>query len=287
MVKFLCLGSGSSGNCYWLGDEKGAILIDAGINFRAVKKILAENKLAHIPVRALFITHDHTDHIRAASMISNSYGCPVYSTNEVHRGMEGNYGLQKKIPKASQRNMEREEAMQVPCTAFSITCFPVPHDSHDNVGYRVTWMEEKGECSFCLVTDCGYVTDDVRKYMKMSDHVVIESNHDVEMLMNGSYPHYLKLRVRGQGGHLSNDECAGLLREVWHKEMQHIFLCHLSADNNTPDLAYKANARALMEAGAVVGYQGVTLCALPRTECSKLYCFGKKEEPVQYVIDFG
>lgn len=287
MVRFLCLGSGSSGNCYWLGDEKGAILIDAGINFRAIKKSLAEHKLSDIPVRALFITHDHTDHIRGASMVSNSFGCPVYSTREVHGGMEGNYGLQKKIPKSSQRYLDREVAIEVPLTPFTVTCFPVPHDSHDNVGYFVTWNEDCGQGTFCLVTDCGYVTEDVRCYLRRANHIVVESNHDVEMLMNGSYPHYLKLRVRGQGGHLSNDECASLLRHVWHEGLEHVFLCHLSADNNTPDLAYKTAARALTDMGAIVGYQGIVLCALPRTECSQLYCFGKKEDPVQYVIDFG
>lgn len=287
MVRFLSLGSGSSGNCYWLGTEKEAILIDAGLNFRAIKKTLSENGLYNIPVRALFITHDHTDHIRGASMVSKTFGCPVYSTDVVHRGMEGNYGLDRKIPKVSQRYLEREEPFAVPCTSFTVTCFPVPHDSHDNVGYFITWPEGEGIGSFCLVTDCGYVTDDIRAYLKRADHIVVESNHDVDMLMNGSYPYYLKMRVRGQGGHLSNDECSTLIREFWHPGIQHIFLCHLSADNNTPDLAYKTAAKALVDCGARVGYQGVTLCALPRTESSQLYQFGKKEDPIQYVIDFG
>lgn len=288
MVKFLCLGSGSSGNCYWLGTESGAILIDAGLNFRAIKKILSDNKLSQIPVRALLITHDHTDHIRGASMVSASMGCPVYSTKEVHVGMEGNYGLQKKIPKASQRYIEREDPFKIPLTDFEVTAFSVPHDSHDNVGYYITHGSGEEQMRFCLVTDCGFVTPEVRQFTALADHLVIESNHDVEMLMNGSYPLYLKKRVRGEGGHLSNDECAQLLQTIYHKSLRHIFLCHLSADNNTPGKAYNTSSRALQNIGVTVGYQGVTLQALNRTEPSQIYTFCASEpEPIQFVIDFG
>lgn len=295
----MCLGSGSSGNCYWLGTDREAILIDAGINFRALKKALIENRLIDIPIRALLITHDHTDHIRGASMVSASMGCPVFSTKEVHGGMESNYGLQKKISTASKRFLQRDEAFQLPLTEFVVTPFSVPHDSHDNVGYYITWRDE---VRFCLVTDCGYVTGDVRKYLAMADHWVVESNHDVEMLMNGSYPYYLKKRVRGEGGHLSNDECADLIRDVWHPEVRHIFLCHLSADNNTPDKAYHAAAQALTAAGATVGYGGVTLLPLPRTDCSAIYNLSGKpselskpsqlselsklSDPLQLTLDF-
>lgn len=263
-------------------------MIDAGLNFRAIKKILTDNGLAHIPVRALLITHDHTDHIRGASMVSASMGCPVFSTKEVHGGMEGNYGLQKKIPKPSQRNIDREEPFLLPLTGFTVTAFPVPHDSHDNVGYYITYGEGEEQIRFCLVTDCGRVTEEVRHYTAMADHLVIESNHDVEMLMNGSYPYYLKVRVRGEGGHLSNDECAALLQNIWHPTLRHIFLCHLSADNNTPDKAYQASSKALQDIGVQVGYQGVTLQALNRTEPSQIFEFGgTKKEPIQFVLDFG
>jgi len=272
----MCLGSGSSGNCYYLGTNRYAILIDAGIAGRTIRQILKNNNLLDVPVRALFITHDHTDHIRGASMVSSMMECPVYSTKEVHEGMDRNYGLQKKIPTISRRYLQRDEPIEVPLSGFKLTPFTVPHDSHDNVGYYVEWTENGEQERFCLVTDCGYITPDIRKYVSMADHLVIESNHDVDMLMNGSYPYYLKVRVRGEGGHLSNDECAQLLSSVYHPEIKHVFLCHLSADNNTPDKAYQTASKALELMGATVGYQGITLLPLARTEPSKIYLFNDK-----------
>lgn len=295
----MCLGSGSSGNCYYLGTEKYAILIDAGIAGRTIRQILKNNGLFNVPVRALLITHDHTDHIRGASMVSSIMGCPVYTTAEVHGGMDKNFGLQNKIPTASRRNLARDEAFELPLTDFTVTPFSVPHDSHDNVGYYIEWKDGERKERFCLVTDCGYVTPDVRKYLSMAEHLVVESNHDVEMLMTGRYPYYLKVRVRGEGGHLSNAECASLLKDAYHEGIKHVFLCHLSADNNTPDKAYKTASDALTEMGATVGYGGITLLPLPRTEPSQIYQFEsntpndaanndqqKACEPRQLTIDF-
>ncbi|MCR5394586.1 MAG: MBL fold metallo-hydrolase [Bacteroidales bacterium] len=282
MLRFMCLGSGSSGNCYYLGTERYAILLDAGIAGRTIKQILKDNGLIHIPIRALFITHDHTDHIRGASMISSLMDCPVYTTKEVHDGMDRNYGLQKKIPTINRRYLQREEVFDVPTTHFRITPFSVPHDSRDNVGYFVEWQEGSEQVKFCLVTDCGRVTDVILRYVKQADHLVVESNHDVDMLMNGSYPNYLKLRVRGEGGHLSNDECAEMLRTTFHPSLRHIFLCHLSADNNTPDLAYRTASKALTEAGGKVGYQGITLAALARTSPSQLYYLAGESDEILF-----
>lgn len=276
MLRFLSLCSGSSGNCYYLGTEQYAILIDSGIGGRSIRKVLKENNLLDIPIRALLITHDHTDHIRGASMVSSMMDCPVYTTKEVHEGMDHNYGLQKKVEPINRRYLTRYEPFQLPTTQFFVTPFKVLHDSYDNVGYYIEWREGEEVVRFCLVTDCGKVTEEVLKYTRQADHLVIESNHDVEMLENGSYPHYLKLRVRGEGGHLSNDECANVLKQVYHQELKHVFLCHLSADNNTPDKAFQTASRAIREKGGIVGVDGVTLVSLPRTEATLVYQLSEK-----------
>lgn len=273
MLKFLSLSSGSSGNCYYLGTEQHAILIDAGIPVRTIQKILRENGLSFGKIMALLVTHDHTDHIRSAGSLGELYHIPVYTTKEVHGGMERNYGMSKKLTNASRRNIERETPFFIPGTPFRVTAFTVPHDSTDNVGYYIEY-ESGGEIvRFCLATDIGRVTPEIRHYLALADHIVVESNHDTDMLMNGPYPQYLKKRVRGEGGHLSNKECAELIHDIWHPGIRHVFLCHLSAENNDPDLAYRTAARALQSEGAGVGGD-VVLSVLQRTSPSIIYDFG-------------
>ena len=272
-VKFLSLSSGSSGNCYYLEAGRKAILIDAGIPVRTIQKTLNENGLSFDKVMGLLVTHDHTDHIRSAGSIGELYHIPVYATKAVHGGMERNYGMTKKLSNASRRIIERDVTLQIPGTFFKVTPFMVPHDSTDNVGYYIEAGEE-GEkpVKFCLVTDCGFITDDVKTYLSKADHIVMESNHDIDMLMNGPYPQYLKKRVRGEGGHLSNDECSELIKTVYHESLKHVFLCHLSHENNTPDLAYKSAEKTLRELGADIG-TGTVLSVLMRNNPSLVYVF--------------
>ena len=288
MLKFLSLSSGSSGNCYYLGDDQHAILIDAGIPVRTIQKVLRENGLSFGKVMALLVTHDHTDHIRSAGSLGELYHIPVYSTQAVHNGMERNYGMSKKLTSASRRIIDREEPFYIPGTQFRVVAFSVPHDSTDNVGYYIEYGNDEAIVRFCLATDVGFVTPDVRKYLSMADHVVMESNHDVDMLMNGPYPEYLKKRVRGEGGHLSNKECAELIHDIYHPSLKHLFLCHLSAENNDPDLAYRTAAKALQSEGVRVG-EDIVLTVLLRNSPSLVYDFQpevKKPIAIQMEIDF-
>ena len=176
----MSLSSGSSGNCYYLEAGGKAILIDAGIPVRTIQKNLRDNGLSFEKVMGLLITHDHTDHIRSAGSIGEIYHIPVYATKAVHGGMERNFGMSKKLTNASRRNLERDVETLIPGTFFKVTPFMVPHDSNDNVGYYIEVSEEGEEpVKFCLVTDCGIVTDEIRHYLSMADHVVVESNHDL------------------------------------------------------------------------------------------------------------
>lgn len=289
MFKFMSLSSGSNGNCYYLGTDQQAILIDAGIPVRTIQKVLRENGLSFGKIMAVLVTHDHTDHIRSAGSLGELYHIPIYSTKEVHGGMERNYGMSKKLTNASRRFIEREDPFYIPGTQFRVTAFTVPHDSTDNVGYYIEFGTGTNVVRFCLATDIGFVTPDIRRFLSNADHVVLESNHDIEMLMNGPYPGYLKKRVRGEGGHLSNKECAELLHDIWHRSLKHIFLCHLSAENNDPDIAYRTAARALQSEGAKVG-EDVVLSVLNRTSPSRIYEFlptpPRPAAPRQLELDF-
>jgi len=274
ILKFLSVSSGSCGNCYYLGTENCAILIDAGIPVRTIQKVLKENGLAFDKIYALLVTHDHTDHIRSAGSIGELYHIPVYATKEVHAGMQKNYGMQKKLTNASRRNLERDVEVVIPGTDFRVTPFTVPHDSTDNVGYYIEVGSGEKTIRFCLVTDVGHVTPDIRHYLAKADHVVIESNHDVDMLMNGIYPSHLKVRVRGEGGHLSNQECGELVHDIYHPGLRHLFLCHLSQENNDPDLAYRTVSNVLESDGVRVG-EDVVLSVLMRNSPSLVYSFGE------------
>lgn len=274
ILKFLSVSSGSCGNCYYLGTENCAILIDAGIPVRTIQKALKENGLNFEKVYALLVTHDHTDHIRSAGSIGELYHIPVYATKEVHAGMQRNFGMQKKLTNTSRRNLERDVETVIPGTDFRVTPFTVPHDSTDNVGYYVEVGSGEKTIRFCLATDVGHVTSDIRHYLSKADHIVIESNHDVDMLMEGPYPSHLKSRVRGEGGHLSNKECSELIHDIYHPELRHLFLCHLSQENNDPDLAYKTVSNVLTSEGARVG-EDVVLSVLMRNSPSLLYSFGE------------
>ena len=140
-----------------------------------------------------------------------------------------------------------------------VTPFEVQHDATDTVGYHIEFGEER----FTLITDIGIVTDTVEEYCRKANHLIIEANYDKTMLEKGSYPQYLKSRIRNGSGHLSNDSTAEAIKKVYHKGMRNILLCHLSENNNTPELAYKAVSGALGQIGAALG-SDVMLHVLPR-----------------------
>lgn len=265
MVRFMSLGSGSSGNCYYLGHETAGILLDAGLAPRVIAQSLKSEgidlKSGHI--HGVVITHDHADHIRAVGSLGVDYHIPIYASNAVHNKiMQCRYVYQD--IGASRRTISLGKVFQV--AGFEITPFFVPHDSVENFGYYIC----RGDFSFALITDVGHVTDEIRRYAGMVRHLVIEANYDSEMLHTGSYPDFLKERVASPLGHLSNAETAELLSQVYHPEMENIWLCHLSKDNNHPDLCWKTVEHRLFSEGIRVG-KDVALTALRRISPSPMY----------------
>lgn len=265
MVRFMSLSSGSSGNCYYIESPEGAILIDVGINIRNISHDLKLHNISMADkVKAVLLTHDHADHIRSIGHLSEKYGFPIYATEKVFKGIDhARYVINK--PEVRLRNVVVPEK-SFGVAGFEVTAFDIPHDASQNVGYYISGHG----LSFTLLTDVGHITSTIRKYASKAIHLVVEANYDKEMLMFGSYPEFLKQRVSGPTGHLSNQETGEFLASVFRPEMENIWLCHLSKDNNHPELCWKTIENRLFNEGIRVG-KDVTLTTLKRTQASPLY----------------
>ena len=259
------MASGSSGNCYYLGSEKYGILIDAGVAMRTVRKVLKEHNIGMETIRAVFVTHDHADHIKAVGGFGEKLNIPVYSTRRIHEGINKSYCVSEKLG-ASVRYLEKQQPMQL--EDFRIESFEVPHDGIDNVGYFI----EAGGKAFAFLTDLGEITPVAAQYICRANYLILEANYDEEMLRMGPYPAYLKERITSRNGHLSNTATATFLAEHFTERLRYVWLCHLSRENNHPELAYKTVEWKLREKGIEVG-RDVQLCALKRTTPSELYEF--------------
>ena len=247
MIKFLSIGSSSSGNCYYLATDNIQILIDAGVGMRTLKSTLKEKGIMLTDIDAVFITHDHADHIKAVGHIAEDFNIPVYTTQDIHIGINKNYCVTTKLTTEHVRIVNKYQTITL--SDLSVTAFPVPHDSTDCVGYRVETDEE----IFLLITDIGHVTEIIKEEVSKANFIVLESNHDVDMLMMGPYPSYLKGRIRSGRGHLSNADSAKLIAENASPALRQVWLCHLSEENNHPELARKTHETVLREYGLIAG----------------------------------
>lgn len=246
-LTFFSLGSGSCGNCYYIATETDAIIIDCGVSLRRFKRNMAEYGMKMSLVRAVFITHDHSDHIKAAGRISREYNLPVYATPAVHTGMDKNWQSSIKVPTEQRHNVVPFEPISL--GPFTITPFPLPHDASENMGYHIA----VGDYRFTVMTDVGEVTEHVSHYIEASTHLVLEANYDQEMLQCGRYPEVLKQRITSGHGHLANHLTAQALATHFHPDLRHVWLCHLSEENNHPELAHKTVETTLRSYGIVAG----------------------------------
>lgn len=260
MLRFMSFSSGSSGNCYYLGNESHAILIDAGVSLRSLRRTLQGHGMDYGSFGSILVTHDHMDHVRNLNSFCKRLQKPVWTTRRLFSAggvMASDYIKSCRHP--------LEEGKWNDVDGFQVRYFEVPHDATQTVGYAIAAEGHR----FVLMTDMGRMTDEAAGLARQADTIVLESNYDMDMLMGCPYPHDLKMRICQGHGHLSNDECADAIRRVWHPGLRNIFLCHLSEHNNTPKLAYRSAARALDDLGVEKGT--VTLCALPRTTPSQLF----------------
>lgn len=264
MLRFISFGSGSCGNCYYIYNEEFGILIDAGIGVRRLKKYFIDYGLSIKNVRYILVTHDHADHVKAVGSISNSYNIPVYTTEKVHEGIKRNYCVRKKIEERNIKIIKTNESLEL--GNFTISFFNVPHDSMENIGFKINYDGKL----FCLMTDIGHVTEDMEKVVSEAEYLVIEANHDEEMLMTGPYPEHLKKRVSGDYGHLSNRQCGLTLKNNATEKLNHVWLCHISQENNHPELARKTVELELNGSDRLNG-KDITIEVLKRNTPSNIY----------------
>lgn len=229
-MKVCLLASGSSGNCTLIASTDTAILIDAGISTTQTVERLKMINIDPKSIAALLITHEHIDHCREAGSLSHELGCPIYTNERTRNAIDGYLKGNEEI-----RLFKAGEAFEAfSIKAFFIQPFRIFHDAVDPCGFTVS----DGRMKLGLATDLGAVTDPVKQHLTDCDIVILEANHDLSMLLNGGYPWDLKQRIRSEVGHLSNDACGKALAEIAKAgRLKKAFLAHLSANNNTLELA--------------------------------------------------
>jgi phosphoribosyl 1,2-cyclic phosphodiesterase len=218
------LASGSNGNCYYIGNSKEAVLVDAGISCRETEKRMKRLGLNMQTVKAIFISHEHADHIRGLSILSSKYQLPVYITTPTLRN--GRLGINKSLI----RSFHPHEPVSI--GSLSIHPFPKLHDAADPYSFIVA----HNGIRVGVFTDIGAPCAHVTSHFAQCHAAFLESNYDEEMLEKGGYPFYLKRRIRGGNGHLSNRQALELFLTHRPNYLSHLILSHLSGNNNCPDL---------------------------------------------------
>lgn len=229
-MDFCSIASGSSGNCIFVGTDHTGVLIDAGISGKRVVAGLQSIDRKPEELDGILVTHEHSDHIKGIGVLVRKYGIPVYCSAGTKRAMlEQN--MLGKVDETLFHEIAADESFHL--KELEIQPFCVSHDAAEPVAYRLSG----GGKAVAVATDLGYYDDYIVEHLRALDAVLIESNHDVNMLQVGSYPYYLKQRILGFKGHLSNDNAGRLLGEILHDNMKAVMLGHLSKENNYEALA--------------------------------------------------
>ncbi len=251
------LASGSSGNCLLLSHQGASLLMDAGISCRRITAALRSFEINPQALLGVCVTHEHSDHISGLATLIKQYRLPIYTSPGTSRQLCYRMaGLEELI-----RPLSPGTAAQA--GPFALESFPTSHDAAEPMGFAFSAQGRKA----AVVTDLGYVSDDILDGVLGAQAVVCEANYDVEQLRSGPYPYYLKKRILGDKGHLSNEAGAALALQCAQAGAHTVILAHLSAENNTPARALQT-VQTVLSAG---GFEHVTLAAAPRNEPSPSY----------------
>ena len=230
-MRLVSIASGSSGNCIYIGSDNTHILVDAGISNKRIEQGLNEIGIKGGELNGIFITHEHSDHIKGLNILTKKHGVPIYATREtleeIQNKADGAMPEELLCPVCPDVNVSVGD--------LEIKPFSIDHDAANPVAYRV----QHGRKSVAVATDMGHYTQYIIDHLQGLDALLLESNHDVNMLQTGKYPYYLKRRIMGDYGHLSNETAGRLLNFLLHDNLKKVLLGHLSKENNYEALAFE------------------------------------------------
>ncbi|WP_105617127.1 MBL fold metallo-hydrolase [Vallitalea okinawensis] len=242
-LNFCSLASGSSGNCQFVETDHIRLLVDAGLSGKRIQNALLSIDVEPSSINGILVTHEHSDHTQGVGILSRRFNIPVYANQNTWRAMRNKLG---KIAEENIKIINTEESFVL--EDLQVTAFATYHDAEEPVGY----VFEKAGKKISLLTDTGSVCSRIREKVQGSLLMLIESNHDVDMLKNGGYPWHLKKRILSDIGHLSNDSCGKLICDI-HEEGCIYLLAHLSKENNTPETALTTVHEIVLDNGIAVG----------------------------------
>lgn len=242
MARFSSLSSSSSGNCSYIGSAKGGVLIDAGVSAKQITLKLDCIGVNPVDIGAIFVTHEHSDHVRGLRVFASKHKIPVYATSGTVEALIASGVANGSFP------VIPVGADGVEVNGQLIVPFRTSHDSAQSCGYVVKTSDDR---KIAVATDTGFITNETNEAVKGCDLILAESNHDIGMLRNGPYPYMLKRRILSDVGHLSNIDCSKFVSELVENGTTRVILGHLSKENNIPELAFQTTKSALDCAGAV------------------------------------
>ena len=243
-MRFSVLASGSSGNAIYIENDEHTFLVDAGFSGKKMDSLVAGIDRSMKQVDGIFVTHEHSDHIKGIGVVARKYGIPIYANEKTWQAMDGLVG---NIPLEQRFQFDMETVKSF--GSLDVQSFAVSHDAADPMFYI---FHENGR-KLVIITDTGYVSDRMKGYIRGADAFVFESNHDVSMLQMGRYPWSVKRRILSDVGHVSNEDAAVAMSEVVEQKETNIYLSHLSKDNNMKDLARMSVTQTLETCGIITG----------------------------------
>jgi phosphoribosyl 1,2-cyclic phosphodiesterase len=239
-LNFCSLSSGSSGNCYYVGNEFHGIIIDAGITAGSIRKFLMDMDISMQTIMGVLITHNHIDHVRGLEVLTRKNSLPAFTTQKIWNSILTPYS---KITSDCIREITLQQKFHL--AGFDIEAFPVSHDAPETIGFQICADDKK----ITIATDLGHICKTSAPYIKDANLLVLESNYDEQMLLHGGYPYYLKTRIKSDTGHLGNHQTSQFLADNVNDNLSHVCLAHLSKNNNTPEKALQSLNKAFHERG--------------------------------------